>query len=38
MQVHPEQISLLNKLKMHLQNPLKTTQSAYKVALVCTNV
>jgi len=32
-QVPAEQISLLNKLKKHLHNPLKTTQSAYKVAM-----
>ena len=37
MQVSPEQISFLKKFKKHLCNPLKTIQSAYKVAMVCTS-
>lgn len=32
-QVPPKQISLLNKFKQHIHNPLKTAQSAYKVVL-----
>ncbi|KAJ7376381.1 hypothetical protein OS493_034902 [Desmophyllum pertusum] len=32
-QVLPEQISLLNKVKKHLRNPLTNMQSAYKVVM-----